>query len=288
MSLTLLGWLLIVCSIALWAPFIFPRWEQLGLEIGSRLKPARRNESPAGNLRAAAAVFLLVAGIGTAASYLRGAPERAGAEDTDGEILARLTDYAQSLGAEKPASRAAAGELLPDVSTMIERLAARLEAAPDDVRGWRMLGWSYFNIGRYREAAAAYERALGLDPGSAELKRAYDQARLKASEAGSGEASAPSGPEAPGAGEVDSAVGTAPPADGNAAIRSMVDGLAERLEASPRDVEGWTRLLRSRVVLGEKERAAAALRKALEVFKDDAGASGKITAAARELGLEGE
>jgi cytochrome c-type biogenesis protein CcmH len=68
----------------------------------------------------------------------------------------------------------------------------------------------------------------------------------------------------------------------------MVNGLADRLEGSPRDVEGWTRLMRSRVVLGEREVAATALRKALEVFKDDQAASGKITAAAIELGLKAE
>ena len=68
----------------------------------------------------------------------------------------------------------------------------------------------------------------------------------------------------------------------------MVDRLANRLESSPRDVEGWTRLMRSRVVLGEREVAATAFRKALEVFKDDQASSGKITAAAIELGLEAE
>ena len=72
------------------------------------------------------------------------------------------------------------------------------------------------------------------------------------------------------------------------AIRSMVDGLADRLESSPRDVEGWILLMRSRVVLGEREVAATAFRKALEVFKDDSAASGKITAAAIELGLKAE
>jgi cytochrome c-type biogenesis protein CcmH len=68
----------------------------------------------------------------------------------------------------------------------------------------------------------------------------------------------------------------------------MVDGLADRLETSPRDIEGWTLLMRSRVVLGEREVAATAFRKALEIFKDDSAASDKITAAAIELGLKAE
>ena len=46
--------------------------------------------------------------------------------------------------------------------------------------------------------------------------------------------------------------------------------------------------MRSRVVLGEREVAATAFRKALEVFKDDSAASGEITAAAIELGLKAE
>jgi cytochrome c-type biogenesis protein CcmH len=48
---------------------------------------------------------------------------------------------------------AAAAKPLPDVNTMIERLAARLETTPEDVKGWRMLGWAYFNTARYEQAA---------------------------------------------------------------------------------------------------------------------------------------
>ncbi len=68
----------------------------------------------------------------------------------------------------------------------------------------------------------------------------------------------------------------------------MVDGLAERLERSPRDVEGWTRLMRSRVVLGEREVAASAFETALEVFKDDSEASSQVVAMAIELGLKSD
>ncbi len=74
----------------------------------------------------------------------------------------------------------------------------------------------------------------------------------------------------------------------DAAIRSMVDGLAQRLESSPRDVDGWISLMRSRVVLGEAEFAAEAFRKAREAFVDDPAASGRIVAAASGLGLKAE
>jgi cytochrome c-type biogenesis protein CcmH len=204
-------------------------------------------------------------------------------------MLARLKDYTRSIGTEEPAPIAAAGKLLPDVNTMIERLAARLETAPGDIKGWRMLGWSYFQTGRYKQAATAYARAVELDPKSAELKLAYEEAKAKASETASSlqTKAVAKGDDGPGV-EKNTKSAAMPPRAHDAAIRSMVDGLADRLESSPRDAEGWTRLMRSRVVLGEREAAATAFRKALEVFKDDSAASGKITAAAVELGLKVE
>jgi cytochrome c-type biogenesis protein CcmH len=203
-------------------------------------------------------------------------------------MLARLKDYTRFVGTEEPASKPAA-KLLPDVNTMIDRLAARLEIAPGDIKGWRMLGWSYFNTGRYEQAATAYARAVQLDPNSAELKVSYEEAKAKAAEAASSKRSKRVGE---GSGEPRAAENTKPDAvparEHNAAILAMVDGLAHRLESSPRDVEGWARLMRSRVVLGEKEVAAMAFRKALEVFRDDWAAIGRLTAAADELGLKAE
>ncbi len=136
-----------------------------------------------------AAVFLLVAGVGAAVSQFQDVPEEVRSADTnsgpglgsDGEMLASLADYTHSIGAEAPASTPAGGEPLADVDTMIERLAARLATKPDDVKGWGMLGWSYFHMERYEQAATAYAKALKLDPSSAELKRSYEEAKAKAS-----------------------------------------------------------------------------------------------------------
>jgi len=225
----------------------------------------------------AAAGSFLVAGIGAASFYLVDPPEptsSAARSESDGEVLARLKNYTRSIGTEEPASKASAGKRLPDVNTMIERLAARLRTTPEDINGWRMLGWSYFNTARYEQAALAYARAVELDPNSAELKLSYEEAKAKATE---------------GDKETASALQTGMPSrEHDAVVRSMVDRLADRLESSPRDVEGWALLMRSRVVRGEREIAATALRKALEVFKDDSAASGKITAAAIALGLKAE
>jgi cytochrome c-type biogenesis protein CcmH len=75
------------------------------------------------------------------------------------------------------------------------------------------------------------------------------------------------------------------PADRSAMIQGMVDGLASRLEQSPRDPDGWIKLIRSRVVLGETELAKKALARGLEVFADDKQERDRIVAAAQQLGL---
>jgi len=61
-----------------------------------------------------------------------------------------------------------------------------------------------------------------------------------------------------------------PPEERDAFIRSMVDGLAQRLEEDPGDVDGWLRLARARSVLGDAEGALAALRRATEAAPDRA------------------
>jgi hypothetical protein len=171
MSLTLPGLLLGGSSIALLALLVFPLLsDETRLALLSQLRApisalGQDLRSPAGTLIVPAMVFLLVAGIGAAASYIGGPPRAAGSHDTgpfspphsgsNDEMLASLTDYPRSIGAEGAASAAAPRKSLPDVNTMIERLAARLETTPNDVKGWRMLAWSYFHTGRYKQAAAA-------------------------------------------------------------------------------------------------------------------------------------
>jgi cytochrome c-type biogenesis protein CcmH len=307
MTLTLLGWLLIVSSIAISALLFVPLPSATSTVL-SRLRSSsswfgQDLRGTSGTFIAPAAIFLIIAGIGTATSYLVVPPAATVSEGAisdlqsssggDGEMLA-LADYARSIGTEEPAPKPADGKMLPDVNTMIERLAARLEAAPGDVQGWRTLGWSYFNTGLYEKAAAAYAKAAELDPSSAEIKASYEEAKAKATESVSSETASSSqteaagnGGDAPNAHKLAKSDAT-PPHANDAAIRSMVDGLASRLESSPRDVEGWTRLIRSRVVLGEREVAATAFHKALDVFKDDSAASGEITAVATELGLKTE
>ena len=60
-----------------------------------------------------------------------------------------------------------------------DRAAARAARKPDrDAAGWRMLGWSYFETGRFDEAVEAYRNAVAIEPGNADyqsgLRRSAD------------------------------------------------------------------------------------------------------------------
>ena len=95
---------------------------------------------------------------------------------------------------------------------------------------------------------------------------------------------APPSGRGPSADDVKSAEAMSP-ADRQGMIQNMVDKLAARLEASPRDAEGWVRLIRSRKVLGDGDAAKAALVKALGVFSDSPDEQKRITAGAAESGV---
>ncbi|HHZ08021.1 MAG TPA: tetratricopeptide repeat protein, partial [Rhizobiales bacterium] len=75
------------------------------------------------------------------------------------------------------------------------------------------------------------------------------------------------------------------PADRMAMIETMVAGLDERLRQNPADGEGWQRLIRSYVVLGRKDDALDALKRAGEAFPADTQEARAIAALAAELGL---
>lgn len=59
-----------------------------------------------------------------------------------------------------PAQTAAKPQMTPDqINAMVAKLAERMAANPDDLNGWLMLARSYKTMGRYEEAAAAYDKA---------------------------------------------------------------------------------------------------------------------------------
>ncbi len=76
------------------------------------------------------------------------------------------------------------------------------------------------------------------------------------------------------------------PADRQAMIEKMVQGLAARLDQDGNDIGGWLKLVRAYSVLDRKDDAAKALAKARTQFSGDAQALQQLDALAAELGLK--
>ena len=72
-----------------------------------------------------------------------------------------------------------------------------------------------------------------------------------------------------------------------AMVRGMVERLAERLGRDGSDVEGWLRLVRSYMVLGEPDKARAAAGDAKRALADDPGKLKRLHDLVKDLGLEG-
>lgn len=288
--------------------------------------------------------------------------------------------------AAPPAAAPAAPQAQGEVAQLITGLEQKMQANPQDPEGWRMLGWSYFQTGRYGDAARAYARAIALKPDGVGYQSAYGEAlvqeaggqvtpaaaaafakaaeqdgadararyflAVRKAETGDrkgaiedwlrlladspadapwlpqlrsvieqtaaqakieiaarlaatrpvGNASVPGQPDPAAAAAATAAgapAGVMPspsreqvqaaqamnPADRQAMIRGMVDGLAEKLKANPKDEAGWLRLMRARQVLGDTAAARTARDQALAAFTGDAAAQGRIKAAAAEMGL---
>jgi cytochrome c-type biogenesis protein CcmH len=70
------------------------------------------------------------------------------------------------------------------------------------------------------------------------------------------------------------------------AIRGMVGGLAEKLSKNGDDLQGWLQLIRSYVVLGERQKAVAAVATARAQLTGDAQAPARIDELVRQLDLK--
>lgn len=79
-------------------------------------------------------------------------------------------------------SNASSNQMLAEINGMVEGLAAKLKSRPNDAKGWRMLGWSYLQLGRVKEGIDALARAVTLDPGNAALRSQYGEALVQDAE----------------------------------------------------------------------------------------------------------
>lgn len=68
-------------------------------------------------------------------------------------------------------------------------------------------------------------------------------------------------------------------------IAGMVAGLEQRLAGDGRDADGWQKLIRAYVVMGNKDKARAALRNAQAALTGNKDGLAAVNAAAKELGV---
>ena len=70
-------------------------------------------------------------------------------------------------------------------------------------------------------------------------------------------------------------------------VQGMVAGLADRLQHDGSDVEGWLRLVRAYVVLGDRGKANAAAASARRALAGEPDKQRRVDELAKGLGLDG-
>lgn len=184
-----------------------------------------------------------------------------------------------------------AGPQADMIRAMVERLAARMKEDGSDPEGWLRLVRSYAvlrDAARAEAATADARRALAGDAG----KLARLEEGLRDIAAGVPPSAAVAPTPAVAAAPQATPQTTPPAAAGadeaqDAMIRGMVARLAARLHDDGSDVDGWLRLMRSYVVLGEAAKARAAVDDARRALKDDADKLRRLDEGAKSLGVGG-
>jgi len=182
----------------------------------------------------------------------------------------------------RAAASAAPAEQTEVVHSMVRRLADRLKGDGSDVEGWLRLVRSYSVLGEADHAQAALSDARqGL---------ANDPERLRQLE--DGVAAALGSPAArvaiaPGPSPADvQAVSKLPTDQQNTMIQGMVGRLADRLKRDGSDVEGWLQLVRSYVVLGDREKARTAVTDAKQALSNESAKLRRLDDGVKSLGLQ--
>ena len=178
---------------------------------------------------------------------------------------------------------AANGMVTAEAKAAFERAVA-LDA--NAVQARYFLGLAAEQDGDRAQAAATWRALIEAAPPDAPwvdlLRRAL--ARVDRPAAPDDPRAAPSG--GPGAEQV-AASSELAPEQRQAMIQGMVERLSERLHRDGGDVEGWLRLVRSYMVLGQPDKARAAVVDARRALADDTGKLRRLDDLLKGLGLEG-
>ena len=146
-----------------------------------------------------------------------------------------------------------------------------------------MLIRSYLTLGDKDKAAAAIKdarAALAGDPAKLELfNEALQRFKIDAAANAVPPTAAPPAASPPVAGQASNAT--------DEMVRGMVATLAERLKRDGSDIDGWMRLVRSYVVLGEREKAQSAAAAARESIGSDSDKRRRFDEFVKSLGVGG-
>jgi cytochrome c-type biogenesis protein CcmH len=155
----------------------------------------------------------------------------------------------------------------------------------DDVKTRFYLGLAADQDGKRAEAEAIWRDLLAHAPPGAPWVPVVRQALERGAPAAQGPGAAPAAP-GPNADDVAGAQKMNPD-DQRQMIGGMVARLADRLKENGSDVDGWLRLVRAYTVLGERDKAQAALADARKALAAEADKLKRIEDLAKELGLQG-
>lgn len=186
----------------------------------------------------------------------------------DGSSAVREAGLGEAIAA------AAGGVITSDAQAAFGRALA-LDPSEPRSRFFMALGMA--QDGRSSEAAEAWTALAASLPAESQWRQAAERASAQA-------LAAAAGPKGPTDDDVEAAAGMET-GDRTAMIRSMVASLDRRLRETPGDAEGWKRLTRSYLVLGETENARDALRRGQDALGRETQASRDLADFATSIGL---
>jgi cytochrome c-type biogenesis protein CcmH len=197
-----------------------------------------------------------------------------------GENVLRLSGLAEAQ------IKLAGGVITEPAKVAYNRILA-LDPGRIEPRFWLALALE--QDGKLKDAATAYRALLDSAPADAPWRAPVLERLAAVDPASAQKVPPPAQPtypteRGPTAGDVAAASQLTPEAR-NQMISGMVAGLEQRLASDGRDAEGWQKLIRSYMVMGNKDKARAALRNAQAALVGNKDGLAAVNAAAKELGV---
>lgn len=186
----------------------------------------------------------------------------------NGESPERRSDLGEAIAA------AANGVVTAEAKTEFERARA-LDA--DDPKANYFLGLAAEQDGRKDEAANIWRALLAKAPADAPWRPLVQSSLARV---GGGTMPALSD-------ETIAAFRDMNEGDRNAMVRGMVERLATRLKQNGDDVEGWLRLVRAYLVMGDRDKAVGASSDARQAVANDAARLKQLNDGLKTLGVDG-